>query len=59
MTGPNELRLNEATMIEAARYWLNAQFVTDPPVIQSISGSSDSQYDKILMIKMSAAEQEP
>ena len=25
MKGTNELRLNEATMVEALQYWLNAQ----------------------------------
>ena len=37
MVGTNTLELNEATMIEAVQYWLNAQLVNSAPVVTSIT----------------------
>lgn len=44
MKGSNDLILNEATMIEAIQYWLNAQMVKAPTVTsvkRETSGLSD------------------
>jgi hypothetical protein len=38
MKGTNELRLNEATMVEALQYWLNAQMAAGKaPCVSGIS----------------------
>lgn len=40
MKGNNKLILNEATMMEAVQYWLNAQFVVGgAPAVTAIEGS--------------------
>lgn len=39
MKGSNELKLNQATMIEAMQYWLDSQLV-HKVVVESVSGQT-------------------
>lgn len=47
MIGNNELVLNEATMIEALQFWLNAQMHT-APVVKGVTqdGGTRGEYCK-------------
>lgn len=46
MKGNNELRLNEATMIEALQLWLDAQFKGPAPRVVSIEEHNSDTYCK-------------
>ena len=52
MKGNNELNLNEATMIEAVQFWLNAQFLEGKaPTVKSIKGGT-STYDNTFKVSV-------
>ena len=58
MKGNNELRLNEATLIEAVQEWLDRKWPKDSPRVTAISLSASSTYDggPTFTVKMSADE---
>jgi hypothetical protein len=45
MIGNNELKINEATMMEAMQLWLNDNFKV-PPKVVSVSESKTGTYSK-------------
>ena len=53
MTGNNEIKINEATMIEAVQLWLNDQFKS-PPKVTSVEQVQACSYSKEFTIKVSA-----
>ena len=53
MTGNNEIKINEATMIEAVQLWLNDQFKS-PPKVTSVEQVQAGSYSKEFTIKVSA-----
>ena len=40
MTGSNELKLNQATMVEALQVWVNSVFVNPPTVVSVEKGTA-------------------
>ena len=52
MIGNNEMRINEATMMEAVQLWLNDQFKVPPKVI-SVEQSKTGSYPKEFTIQVS------
>jgi len=52
MKGNNELRLNEATMIEALQMWIDAQFTKNPPRVASVEELSSTNYCKEFSVKV-------
>jgi hypothetical protein len=55
MIGNNELQLNEATMIEAVQFWVNANF-TNPPRVQSIDMTKGGSYSKTFTVCVDGGE---
>ena len=50
MKGNNELNLNEATIIEAIQFWLNAQFAEGKaPTVKSVKGGTGT-YDNTFKV---------
>lgn len=58
MKGNNELRLNEATMIEALQLWLDSKFVKAAPRVTGIEEISTGTYCKEFKVKVTDAQQE-
>lgn len=52
MKGNNELRLNEATMIEALQLWLDSKFTKDAPRVTSVEAIHSGTYCKEFSIKV-------
>ena len=52
MKGNNELRLNEATMIEALQLWLDSKFAKDAPRVTSVEAINSGAYCKEFSIKV-------
>lgn len=52
MKGNNELRLNQATMIEALQLWVDSQFAKDAPRVVSIEELSSTNYCKEFSVKV-------
>lgn len=57
MTGNNEMKINEATMMEAVQLWLNDQFKV-PPKVTSVEESKASSYSKEFTIQFSVPTEE-
>lgn len=55
MKGFNDFTFNEATMIQAVQFWLDAQFVRDPPQVRSIN-CSDSMSSKTFTVRVESKE---
>lgn len=51
MVGKNELCLNEATMMQAVQYWLNAQFVNAAPVVKGVQADREGHCDFIVELE--------
>jgi len=52
MKGNNELRLNQATMIEALQLWVDSQFTKNPPRVVSVEELSSSGYCKEFSVRV-------
>ena len=58
MKGNNTLELNEATMIDAIQYWLDAQFVQGKaPVVKSVKGGTGT-YDNTFKVAVEETKQD-
>lgn len=55
MLGSNELRINEATMMEAVQLWLDSTFKENPPRVESVSEVGDN-YSRVFQLKLSSPE---
>lgn len=58
MKGNNELKLNEATMIEVVQEWLDRQLPAGAPTITSVKGGGN-QYDLTFTVMMSSEAARP
>ena len=58
MKGNNELRINEATMMEAVQLWLDSKFKENPPTVKAVEQSSDpGGYSKVFQVKLSSEKE--
>lgn len=58
MKGNNELKLNEATMIEVVQEWIDRQLPGGAPTVTSVKGSS-SGYDLTFTVSLSSDADRP
>lgn len=54
MKGHNELRMNEATMIEVVQEWLDRQLPAGAPTVTSVKGGSGHDYTFTITMDSSA-----
>lgn len=52
MKGNNELRLNEATMIEALQLWIEHQFAENAPRVSSVEEIRTGAYYREFSVKV-------
>jgi hypothetical protein len=52
MKGNNELRLNEATMIEAMQLWMDSQFKGSAPRVTVVEECKSGAYCKEFVVKV-------
>jgi len=57
MTGNNEIKINEATMMEAVQLWLNDQFKV-PPKVTSVEQSKTGSYSNEFTIQINVPTEE-
>lgn len=58
MKGNNELKLNEATMIEVVQEWLDRQLPGGAPTVTSVKGGSNN-YDLTFTVSVSSEADRP
>lgn len=54
MIGNNELRLNEATMMQALQYWLESKMPNGAPTVTGID--KPNQYDAVFIVRLESKE---
>ena len=54
MKGSNDLILNEATMIEAIQFWLDAEMAQPAPKVTSVKSESGSLYSNTFKVSLDA-----
>lgn len=58
MKGNNELKLNEATMMEVVQEWLDRQLPGGAPTVTSVKGGN-GQYDLTFTVTMDSSADRP
>lgn len=59
MTGNNEMRLNEATMIQALQQWLDSKMPHGAPKVTSVKKESGSTYEPNIFTVGLTSEEKP